>query len=940
MYTFQELEVQEFILTQFGFEAEVTPLSGELDFNFSIIINYSIRNLKASLYLFIFFSSLSSCLAQEILNHRLDGSEIGRPLGAYLQQLEKGSGNKFFFIDQWLENITFEKGYEGMTLDEALKKVLHGTDITYTSFYNYAVVFTKDPSRTLEKLEFIQSIKSDGKKVERESIGKKENSRPGELILLKGLIKDGKTLEPLGGTTIMVRDGESVTTKSDGTFKLNLPVGDHYLVFRYSNYEEKIVEVGAYESGEIAVEMMEIPRVLDEVVVTGRQSSNVTSNVGQIDIKMSQIKKLPTFLGVVDIFKQIQILPGVTSVGEMSSGYNVRGGGADQNLILYDGVQIFNNSHVFGFFSAFNSDAIKSATFFKGGIPAEYGGRVSSVMDIHSKEGDYKKWSATGGIGPISSNLSFNGPIQKDKSSLFISLRSSYSNWIVRSLTYENLNRSSVSFYDGSVKFSHKFSERDKLTLSGYSSHDVFGLPSDTTFSWQNKVASLQFDHKFNDKAFSTFTLGYGGYSYDVKDTRPTGAYDLKYAIAYPSFKADFNYQLGRHKLNTGINGIMYGVIPGTIAPTSPISNVKPVTISREQALENAFFLEDEFELNDHLRFNGGFRLSYYSSLGPQKVYLYQPGQPLSNSTISDSVSYPKGKSAKNYFGFEPRFSMVYKVAPNSSIKIGYNRIFQYIHLISNSVSITPIDIWQPSNYYFKPQIGDQYSVGYFHSTHNGNYEFSVEGFYKFTQNILDFKDGSSIILNPNLETALLRGVAKAYGTEFSLKKNAGRLQGSLNYTYARSLRQVKSQFPGESINNGNYYPSNYDQPNIVNLTWRYELSRRFSFTGNFTYRTGRPITLPYSYTVIDNVPIVNFTNRNMERIPDYHRLDLALVIEGNHKRKKIVDGSWIISFYNVYARRNVYSVFYKTNSEGVTTPYKLSIIGTILPSISYQFKL
>ncbi len=896
--------------------------------------------LKFIVGILLYFVALSFGFSQNILNHRLEKNEIGRPLSEYLHQLEKGSNNKFFFIDKWLEGTSFEKGYEGMTLEEALKKILQGTDITFTSFYGYAVVFAKDPNRTLENIRFIQSIKSDKRTVEIKSIGKKENSKPGELLELKGLVKDGKTLEPLGGAIVQVKDVKSVITQGDGTFKIQVPAGEHYIVFQYSNYEEKIINIGIYESGVVSIELMETPKVLDEVVITGRQSSVVTSNVGQIDIKMAQIRKLPTFLGEVDILKQIQVLPGVTSVGEMSSGYNVRGGGVDQNLILYDGIQIFNSSHVFGFFSAFNSEAIKSASFFKGGIPAEYGGRVSSVMNINSKEGDYKKWSASGGIGPISSNIAINGPIQKDKSSLFVSFRSSYSDWLIRTLTYQNINKSSVSFYDASMKFSHKFSERDKLTLSGYSSKDNFGLPSDTTFKWMNRVASLQFDHSFNARAFSTFTVGYGQYAYDVTDKTPNSAYDLKYSISYPTFKADFNYQLGKHKLNTGVGSIWYGISPGTIVATSPESNVKPQTIPHVQSVENSLFFEDELDVNENFRINAGVRLSSFSSLGPQKVYTYQPGQPLSNATIIDSVSYPSGKTVKNYFGFEPRLSMVYKVSPFSSIKIGYNRIFQYIHLISNSVSITPIDIWQPSNYYFKPQIGDQYSAGFFHSTHSAMYEFSVEGFYKFINNILDFKDGSNIVLNPNLETALLSGVAKAYGVEFSAKKNVGRLQGSANYTYARSLRKVQSQFPQESINNGNYYPSNYDQPNVVNLTWRYEISRRFSFTGNFTYRTGRPITLPYSYTIIDNIPVVNYSDRNMERIPDYHRLDIALVIDGNHKRKKIVDGSWIISLYNVYARKNVYSVFYKSNENGIQTPYQLSIIGTVMPSISYRFRI
>lgn len=882
-----------------------------------------------------------TAFSQDVLNRKLDGSEQGKTVAEFLRQIEKGSNNKFFYIDQWFESLRFENGYAGLTVEEALKKVLQGTDITFTSFYGYAVIFAKDPNRTLEKMKFIQSIKSEKKQVEIKSIGKKENAKPGSLIELSGIVKDGKTLQPLAGAIVQVKDGnQSVITSLLGTFKIQMQVGEHFIVFQYSNYEEKILNIGTYENGEVEIVLSETPRVLEEVIVTGRQSSAVNSNVGQIDIKMAQLKKLPTFLGEVDILKQIQAMPGVTSVGEISSGYNVRGGGADQNLLLYDGVQIFNNSHVFGFFSAFNADAIKSASFFKGGIPAEYGGRVSSVLSLSSKEGDYKKWSASGGIGPISSNISINGPVVKDKSSLFASFRSSYSDWLIKTISYQNINKSSVSFYDLSLKFAHKFSERDKISLSGYASQDNFGLPTDTTFRWMNRVASMQFHHSFNERAFSTLTLGYGQYAYEVTDKNPNTAYNLKYSLSYPTLKADFNYQLGKHKINTGIGSILYGITPGTIVPTSVLSNVKSQKVSDQQSIENSIFAEDEYEVSDNLRFNVGARISQYSSLGPQKVYLYQPGQPLSTSTIVDSVSYRGGKPAKSYLGFEPRLSMVYKLSPFSSIKLGYNRIFQYIHLISNSVAITPIDIWQPSNYYFKPQQGDQYSAGYFKSSHSGKYDFSVEGFYKFTNNILDFKDGSNIVLNPNLETALLSGVAQAYGAEFSAKKNIGRLQGSINYTYARSLRKVQSPFAQESINDGKYYPSNYDQPSVVNLTWRYEISRRVSFTGNFTYRSGRPITLPYSYTVINNIPIVNFSDRNMQRLPDYHRLDIAFVIEGNHRRKKIVDGSWSISFYNVYARQNVYSVFYKKNENGLQLPYQLSIIGTILPSISYRFKI
>jgi hypothetical protein len=871
----------------------------------------------------------------------LDGAEKGKTLSAFLREMEKSSGNRYYFLDQWFESIQFDESYSGMTLDEALKKILQGTDITYTTFYNYVVVFAKDPNRTLEKIKFLQYVKTEKKNIESKSLGSKDKVKPGTMVQLTGEIKDGKTLDPLSGATVYVEGtNKSTTSSSLGNYSITIPAGEHFVVFRYSSYEEKIVNLNIYESGKIDVELAETPKVLEEVVVTGRQSNMVNSNVGQIDLKMAQMKKLPVFLGEVDIIKQIQILPGVTSVGEMSSGFNVRGGGVDQNLVLYDGIQIFNNSHVFGFFSAFNSEAVRSASFYKGGIPAEFGGRVSSVLSITSKEGDSKKWSATGGIGPISSNIAFNGPINKDKTTVFGSFRSSYSDWVLKAIPNQNIKNSSVAFYDASLKVSHKFSDNDRLTFSGYASRDKFGLPSDTTFWWQNRILSLHYDHRFSERAYSTFTAGYGEYSYEVKDRNASSAYDLKYGLSYPTFKGDYNYHIGKHRINTGLSSIWYGITPGTIVPTSPESNVKPQTITKERSIENAFFLKDEFEITENLRVEGGLRVSFFTSMGPGKVYLYQPNQPISNSTIVDSLTYSSGKPIKTYSGIEPRFSMVYKLSPFSSIKVGFNRVYQYIHLISNSVSISPIDIWQSSNYYFKPQIGDQYSAGYFRSSKSGKYDFSVEGFSKYLSNILDFKDGSNIVLNPNLETALLSGTGKAYGVEFSLNKNAGRLQGSLNYTYARSLRKVVSPYASESINSGNWYPSNYDQPNVVNFTWRYALSRRFSFTGNFTYRSGRPITLPYSYAVIDNIPIVNYTDRNAYRVPDYHRLDIALVIEGNHRRKKIVDGSWIISFYNVYARKNVYSVFYKTNDIGIQAPYKLSIIGTILPSISYKFKI
>jgi hypothetical protein len=881
--------------------------------------------------------------AQSPLDIKLDGSEQGQLLSDFLPAFGKQNKVRFFYIAEWFDQVRIQESYKDKPLHEALDGTLRGMDIDFIEYDGYAVIFTKDPAKAAERARIIRHAKNEQRRIEYITIGKRENFMPGKIIRIAGVVTQEKDKEKVVGGNVVITDAhQNATTDGGGKYGIDIPGGEHIISYTSQGLEEKLISVKAYESGSIDVVLGDAPRMLAEVEVDAEHLNVTTSRIGQTNIRIADIKKLPSFLGEVDIIKSIQTLPGVTSVGEVSSGLNVRGGSVDQNLVLYDGLQVFNNAHVFGFFSSFNSEAIQNATFYKGGIPSEFGGRVSSVLNMTSKEGSYKKWEAGGGIGIISSNLSFGGPIQKDKTSIIVSARSSYSDWLIHAIPtkYAGINKSSVSFYDASVKITHKFSPKDKLSYSGYMSKDHFGLPSDTTFIWQNSLNSLRLDHIYNEKAFSTFTVGMGQYSYQVNDRSINTGYEMRYKITYPSLRLDFNYQAGKHRLSAGLNSIFYKIQPGMIKPTTPESSTAAVTVKQNQSIENAVYIGDDLDVGDKIHVEAGFRLSSFTSLGPATVYQYQPGVPRTASTVIDSASYASGKVIKNYFGPEPRASFRYSLTSNSSIKAGYNRIYQYLHLITTSTAVTPIDIWQPSNTFFKPQRGDQGSIGYFQNLPNSVYEFSAEAFYKGVKNILDFKDGASIVLNPKLETALLQGIAKSYGVEFSATKTTGRLVGSLNYTYSRSFRKVAGPTPEESINNGNWYRSNYDMPNVVNLNWKYGLSRRYSFTGNFTYRTGRPVTVPNSYTTIDNIPIVNFSARNGYRVPDYHRLDLALVIEGNHRRKKFWDGTWTISLYNVYARKNVYSVFYERNANGVETPYRMSIIGTILPSISYRFKI
>ncbi len=795
----------------------------------------------------------------------------------------------------------------------------------------------------IQHLATIQTAKREQKKIEKMSIGLAESGARNKKVTLRGQLKDSKNNEPLVGASIYASDIQSgVTTDAEGNFAFTLPAGDHVINLNYVNYEERIIDLSIYQDGQLNMALDESPRMLEEIVVMDKASKEVTtSKIGQTQFSMKEIKRQPALLGEVDLIKQIQTQPGVTTAGEAASGFNVRGGGVDQNLILYDGMPVFNSSHVFGFFSTFNAEAIRDVTFYRGGIPAEFGGRVSSVLDITSRDGGFEKWSGSGGIGMISSNILLNGPIKKDKTSISVSLRSTYSDWLINTVqsNYVNLQNSSVTFYDGSAKLTHKFNDRTKLTFSAYTSHDQFRLQGDSTYKWNNLLGSIRLDHAFSSKFTSTFTIGTGNYNYKVIDTDERTGFDLFYQITYPSLKADFQYQTGIHKISFGLQSTYYLFNPGTLEPNSTSSNVVPIKMDEQNSLESAMYLGDGITFNEKIFIEGGIRFSVFNALGPASVNIYAPGVPITTSSQTGVEEYGAGEVIKTYTGLEPRASFRYTLNPNSSIKIGYNRIYQYLHLVSNTTAITPVDIWQPSNFYFKPQIADQVSIGYFRNFKEKMYEAFVEVYQKKINNILDFKDGADLILNDHLETDLLQGVGEAYGVETSIAKNLGRLTGSINYTYSRSLRTINGEFEEEKINNGNQYPSNFDQPHIVNLVWKYNISRRYYFTGNFTYHTGRPVTVPLSGFLIDNITVASFSERNQFRIPDYHRLDIAFILEGNHKRKKFLDGTWALSFYNVYARKNPYTVFFKDNGDGYMRPYQLSIIGTILPSLSYSFK-
>ncbi len=872
----------------------------------------------------------------------MDGSERDKKLTQFLEEFERKHTVQFYFLADWFAPYTIDGDYKGQTLTEMLTDILRDSDISFVSIHSHAIAFIKDPSFEMNRRAALDVASRRRTQVEQRTIGNPDLYRPGKLVTLRGRITHDETKAPISGATVAPNANQGTTTNADGRFELKLPSGEHVLSIGFVTFKERVIDLTLYEGGDLNLSLQEAPVLLEEVVISSQPINELTnSRAGQLQLAVGAMKKQPALLGEADLIRQLQTLPGVNTVGEAAAGFNVRGGSVDQNLVLYDGMPLFNTSHSLGFFSAFYSEAIREMTFYRGGIPAEYGGRVSSVLDIRSKSGDLEKWRVNGGIGLISANLMVRGPLVKDKTTMAASVRGTYADWFIKTLSnsYSDLRDSQISFYDGDLRIDHIINERSRLSFSYYRSYDKLRVRGDTTFSWSNQLASLRLDQIFSNRLSASFMVGFGKYQYSVTNEIPDQAFDLTYSITYPSLKFDFLYATGNHRIGFGLQSMYYAFNPGTLTPTSEKSSIRAVTMESQQALESGIYLSDSYTLNSRFLIDVGLRVSSFVSLGPATVNVYQPANPVIRTNLVDSVKYASGDPVTTFFGLEPRAAIRYSLDDKSALKLSYHRIYQYLHLISNTTAVTPVDVWQPSNSFFKPQVADQISFGYFRDFKEKKYESFAEVFYKELDNVLDFKDGAKLILNKTLEADLLQGKGVAYGIETYVAKNQGRLTWALSYTYSRSFRTIMGPTPEESINGGVRFPSSYDQPHILNASWNYRFSKRFSFTGNFTYRTGRPVTVPVFGFNIDGYTTAYFSGRNQYRIPDYHRLDVAFVIEGNHKLKKPWSGSWIISFLNVYGRHNPYSYFFSSDTQGRINTYQLSILGSVIPSVTYSFK-
>lgn len=766
-------------------------------------------------------------------------------------------------------------------------------------------------------------------------------------VSLSGYIRDAETGEELIGATVYIEEAESgAAANLYGYYTVSLLPGSYTAVFNFIGYQPFETEISLTEDVTRNVELIPDRLQLEAVEVTSeranRNVSSLETGVSRMDSKM--IKELPQFMGEVDVIRSIQLLPGVTTVGEGATGFNVRGGNIDQNLILLDEAVVFNSSHLFGFFSIFNADAVKDISLFRGGIPAKYGGRLSSVLDVRQREGNSKEFKGNAGIGLISSRLMLEGPVVKDKASFMIAGRRSYGD-LLAPIFNPDLRGSQLFFYDLNAKINYTVNKNNRLFFSAYSGADRFRFGDAFASSWGNNTATFRWNHLFSPRMFSNFTTVYSDYTYELGVPTGNTAFNWRAGIRNYDLKADFNYRPNQdHSLDFGVQGIYYTFSPGRAEGLGEESFFNVFEVQPEYAVEAAAYISNKQTVNEQLSLHYGLRYSRFLNLGSRDVFLYEDDTPSDPELIAGVRSYGRGEVIADYGGFEPRFSANYTFNPRSSVKLGYNRMRQYIHLVSNTTAATPLDIWTPSGKYVEPAVADQLSLGYYRNFKDNTYEASAEVYYKDYNNLLDYRDNAQLLLNEALETDLLQGIGRAYGLELQVQKVKGRLTGRFSYTLARSELQV------EEINRGEWYPSNWDKLHDLSATANYRLDEKWSFGAIFAYMTGRPVTFPDGRYTFEGIIIPNYNNRNGARIPDYHRLDLSATLVPQKKKKKVLfflnrpdswESSWTFSLYNVYGRRNPYSIFFRQNRDNpqMTEAFRLSIFGSVIPGVTYNLK-
>ena len=760
-------------------------------------------------------------------------------------------------------------------------------------------------------------------------------------ITLSGYVKDADNGEALIGATIYIPAlKQGTASNAYGFYSLTVPQGTHKLQVSYLGYLTIEENIEATENRNISFSLKDNSEIIEEVTVKGEAAN---ANVERVEMGMAKlpvktIQKLPAFMGEVDIIKTIQLLPGIQSGGEASSGLYVRGGGPDENLMILDEAPVYNASHLMGFFSVFNSNAINDIQVYKSGIPAEYGGKASSVIDIRQKDGNSKRFGFDGGIGNLSSRLTLEGPIIKDKWSFILAGRRTYYDVLGRAVGIDELKDNTLYFYDLNGKSNLIINEKNRIFLSAYMGEDAFELGESLYMRWGNATATVRWNHIFGEKLFMNVSAIYSNYDYNLGvPGENADNFDWSSRIRDYNGKVDFTLFVNpRNTVKYGLNVIHHNFRPGKVETNGDNSMFSDMELTHYNGMESAIYLSNEQKISDRFSVQYGVRLSYFQQIGEGSVNYYEnPERPQKREIIKTSEYKKWDKIGNAIVHLEPRIAMKFSLDSNSSAKASYNRMVQNLHLITNTQSPSPLDIWLPTSNYIDPLIVDQVSVGYFRNFDNNMWETSVELYYKDMKNVLDYKEGAELFLNDAIETELLYGKGESKGLELLAKKSQGQLTGWIGYTWAKTTRQV------EGINNGNPYPSSYDRTHDLSIVSNYELNDRWNFAANFIFATGTPTSYPVAKYTVQGNQLYEYSARNSNRIPDYHRLDLSVTYDFKKNKNRRFKQSINFSVYNIYGRRNAYSITPQANEDNLqqTEFVRLSIIGAQIPSITYNFK-
>ena len=868
-----------------------------------------------------------------------------------------------YYHQKWVTNLKVSLDSDSLTAFETVALALKGSELEVSDWHGNLVVLPGEklissiPSYVLsEKKPFVADSISKalteseekyitGRKADVTQIlrvGRKGGAITGYKAKILGRIFDEETGEPNLGATIYVTETKSgAVSDINGFVSLTLKPGNYNVLFEYLGYAKKRYQLEVLSDGNFTVGMKKSVIEMKELVIYGdRQMSIRAKDPGLDKMSVKSIRELPMMMGERDILKVSSTLPGIVSVGEGSAGLNVRGGGFDQNAFYLNKIPIYNTSHLFGFFPAFNSDIIKDFSIYKGHIPAQYGGHLSSVFNIIARQGNRKHFTARGGLSPVAANLVVEGPLKKDTSSFMLSARSSYSDWILEKIQDPDIRNSSAAFNDLSGGLNYDF-RKTQVAVFAYHSFDSFKLSDLNSYEYGNNGASATVSHNFSNSLRGELSLIGSQYTFSTIDKQEvSNAYEHSYKMEHYEARADFKHMLSdKHELEYGLNSILYKLDRGDVNPYGWSSLRNKVELGSEKGIESAVYFSDSYDILPWINLTAGIRYSIFTPIGPKTVYTYAPGAPIDQRYINDTLSY--GTNEPIHWYHEPDFRIAVNIETDEagSVKLAFNQMHQNLFMLNNTNTIAPNTQWKLADYHLLPSESKQYSAGVFRTFSEYGLEASAELFYKQTKNFPEFRDGADFLSTPLVETSVLQGDQKAYGIEFFVKRSARKLDGWIAYTYSRSLIKVDGGEAWNQTNEGEEYPANFDIPHALNLVMNYHITRRITFASIFTYQSGKPVTYPVSVYYVDGLPVLDYSKRNAYRIPDYVRADFSLTVEGNLKKRKLLHSSLIFSVYNAMGRDNPYSVYFKTVN-GYIKSYQYSVIGVPIFTATWLFKL